>query len=182
MVRRNVIPRRLIGARGIRLYDIQGLVYPTEMLRDEPVEKVVAAAPEWGISSVEAAAILGCTSSSARFKLNKFGVEKVKVSRVGKPPIYYWHREQVEALAAAQRREVRQVSERFMDAHEVGLFLGISRSTIYRYVQSGVLTAHPVRHRTDTGIRLKHFFMRDDVRRLRYHLNALRCRFNKDKK
>lgn len=174
MVRRNVIPRRLIGARGVRLFDIQGLVYPDEVLHERPQEQTVNQAPAWGISTVEAAMVLGCRPSSARCKLSRFGVRKIKVTRAGKPPILYWHKQQVEDIAAAQPREVRRIPDRYLDAHAVAALLEVSRSTLFRYVKSGVLKAYSVRHRANQGIRLKHFFLRDDVRRLRYHLNALR--------
>lgn len=173
MVRRNIIPRRLIGARGVRLFDIQGLVYPDEVLHEKPQEEVLSAPPVWGISTTEAAGILGCCTSSVRSRLSRLGVRKNKVKRAGKPPILYWHRKQVEDIAASRPSEVSCISERFLDAHTVSQMLEISRSTLFRYVRDGILKAYTVRYRSHVGIRLKHFFLRDDVRRLRYHLNAL---------
>lgn len=156
------------------MYDIEGLVYPEDVLHEKPQEETVSEPPAWGISTVVAAEILGCRQSSARGKLNKHGVQKVKVRRLAKPPILYWNRQQVEQIAAAQVREVSCISERFLDAQSVMHWLAVSRSTLYRYVRRGVLKSLSVRYRTGSGIRLKHFFMRDEVRHLRYHLNALR--------
>ncbi|MBR5875926.1 MAG: hypothetical protein IKZ10_03720 [Akkermansia sp.] len=176
MVRRNIIPRRLIGAHGVKLYDIQGLKYPVELLQEEPEEDVADAPPAWGISTAEAAEILGCRPSSARDVMDKLEVRKQKVRREGLPPTWYWDKRQVETVAAARRDELRNIPARYMSAHEVSIYLGISRSTLFRYVRAGLLIAYSVRHRSEHGLRIKQFFLRDDVRRLRYHLNALRQR------
>ncbi|MBQ4594167.1 MAG: hypothetical protein IJA81_06020 [Akkermansia sp.] len=93
MVRRNIIPRRLIGARGVRLFDIQGLKYPAEMLRAVEEEEVEDTPPAWGISTAEAAEILGCRPSSARMLLDKTEVRKCKVKRESKPPTWYWDKQ-----------------------------------------------------------------------------------------
>lgn len=89
MVRRNIIPRRLIGAHRVRLFDIQGITYPESVLKEVPPEPIAPAAPEWGISTNEAAAILGCKPSSARDVMDKLDVRKVKARRHSFPPTWY---------------------------------------------------------------------------------------------
>lgn len=176
MVRRNIIPRRLIGARGVRLFDIQGLKYPAEMLRAVEEEEVEDTPPAWGISTAEAAEILGCRPSSARMLLDKTEVRKCKVMRESKPPTWYWDKQQVCIVAEARRKEMREIPPKYMCAADVMCYLRISRSTLFRYVKDGLMEPVCIRHRTAQGLRLKHFFLRSDVRRFGYHLNAVKLK------
>lgn len=176
MVKRNLIPRRLIGAGGIRLFDIQGITYPPELLQGKGMVPIRDTVPDWGITTEEAARILNCRRSSARMILNKLEVEKCKVRRKGLVPLLYWHREQVLAISSARPREVYSLPSYYMSAYEVCRTLSVSRSTLCRYVRNGLLIPETVRHRSGRGVRHKQFFLKSEVRRLRYHLNALRYR------
>ena len=176
MVRRNIIPRRLIGAHRVRLFDIQGISYPESVLKEAPPDDCVTEIPEWGISTNEAAALLGCKSSSARELMDKFEVRKVKVRRRCLPPTLYWDKSQVEAIAASRPSVLREIPLIYMSAHEVCEYLRISRSTLYRYVRHGLLEVHPVYFRSAQHTCLKHLFLRADIKRFRYHLNAVRIK------
>lgn len=176
MVRRNIIPRRLIGAHRVRLFDIQGITYPESVLKEVPPEPIAPAAPEWGISTNEAAAILGCKPSSARDVMDKLDVRKVKARRHSFPPTWYWDKSQVEAIAASRLAVLREIPRIYMSACEVCAFLHISRSTLYRYVRHGLLEVHPVYFRSAQHTCVKHLFLRADIERFRYHLNAVRIK------
>lgn len=61
-------------------------------------------------------------------------------------------------------------------------YLRISRSTLFRYVRDGMIEPVCIRHRTAQGLRLKHFFLRSEVRRFGYHLNAVKLKLKEDKR
>lgn len=176
MVRRNIIPRRLIGAHRVRLFDIQGITYPESVLKEVPPEPIAPTAPEWGISTNEAAAILGCKPSSARDVMDKLDVRKVKARRHSFPPTWYWDKSQVEAIAASRLAVLSEIPRIYMSACEVCAFLRISRSTLYRYVRHGLLEVHPIYFRSAQHTCVKHLFLRADIERFRYHLNAVRIK------
>ena len=86
----------------------------------------------------------------------------------------YWDKYQVEAIAAARCKEIRGVPEQCMCSREVCAYLRISRSTLTRYVQCGLLSSMVYRKKSDCCACLSHFFHQSDVKCLRYHMNALK--------
>lgn len=179
MVRRNIVRRSLIGVGGVRLFDVPGLVYPPEMLVEQPApqDDMLTEVPPWAISIEHAAAILHCCPSSARILLNKADVEKCKVKLPKMNPAYYWRKSQVEAVAAARPKELSAVPDAYMSATDAARYLNVARSTLNRYLQHGVLASLLVRFRTPAGsLCLKQFFLRDDVEKLHNYRIALRHR------
>lgn len=179
MVRRNIVRRSLIGVGGVRLFDVPGLVYPPEMLVEQPPSQhdMLTEIPPWAISIGHAAAILHCCPSSARILLNKADVEKCKVKLPRMNPAYYWRKSQVEAVAAARPQELSAVPESYMSATDTARYLNVARSTLNRYLQHGVLASLLVRFRTPAGaLCLKQFFLRDDVEKLHLYRSAMRRR------
>ena len=172
--KRNHLPKKLIGAGGIRLLKFPGLTYPAEVLCNHPKEPVTDTIPPWGICTAEAAKRLSCAVSTARTMMHKFEVRKQKVRRPKLPPTWYWDKYQVEAIAAARCKEIRGVPEQCMCSREVCAYLRISRSTLTRYVQCGLLSSMVYRKKSDCCACLSHFFHQSDVKCLRYHMNALK--------
>lgn len=71
---------------------------------------------------------------------------------------------------------LREIPRIYMSACEVCAFLRISRSTLYRYVRHGLLEVHPIYFRSAQHTCVKHLFLRADIERFRYHLNAVRIK------
>lgn len=182
MVKPNFIPRTLIGVGGVRLFDMPGVVYPKEVLRvprgmnrdnGKPYTKI----PSWGISTSEAAAMLGSTCSSARAVLHRHNISYRRVVISGGPARLYWRKSQVENLVARRVPRVKQCPARMVDSETARRMLGgIARSTLYRYVHRRLLHEHQVRLVTAKGARLKAYYLRAEVAKLAARMRAIRRR------
>lgn len=170
MVRRaNYIPRTLIGANGVRLYDIPGVTYPDKMLSNssQHVNVDQGGAPVWGITTREAAKILNCSESSARIFLRDKEVRCSRLENSYGLVIVYWDREQVHALASARIPYVKTAPRRLMSSAEAMAYLNIStRYALRSYAKAGLLREVQLRMRSRTGIRTYRFYPRAQVYRL----------------
>lgn len=181
MVRPNFIPRTLIGVGGVRLFNIPGVIYPDEMLHAKPGVKKKDGkpynkAPEWGITSKEAAVILGCSLSAARTALHKNRVN-CRLVHEGSSRRLYWRKTQVEKLAAERLPLMKEERRKLVNTQEATQLLGISRSTLQRYYQSGKLKGIRVRyHLPKIGPRIRTYFLRAQVQSFAARLNAQRKR------
>ena len=173
-------PPYIIGAGGIRLLNIKGLIYPPEALYDAPKEEIYTSPPVWGISTPEAAALLRCTPASARILLHKKDVDFCKVHRYGKAPLLYWRRSQVQHIATHRHTSMKHKPKSFITAEEAHSLLNVSRSTLSRYVKNGTITPFKVLMKDAKGTRLQHLFLKSEVRRLSYFLTAIRRRGGDD--
>lgn len=178
MIKPNFIPRTLRGVGGVRLFDIPGVYYPKEML-EAPTERVqqsgtpYTAAPKWGISTKEAAAMLQCTPAAARMNLQKRKVRYRLVREPGKVPSLYWDRATVSRLAGTRLPVVVRIPAKMFTAEQAAEVLGISRSTLYRYVQKNRLKEYKVRLKTALGTRKVTYYLKAEVRKLAAKLNAI---------
>ena len=172
--KRNHLPKKLIGAGGIRLLKFPGLKYPDEVLNPLPKEEITDTIPDWGICTAEAAKRLSCAVSTARTMMHKFEVRKQKVRRPKLPPTWYWDKYQVEAIATARCKELCGMPEKCMCSREVCAYLRISRSTLSRYEHCGLLSSMVYRKKADSCACLLHLFLQSEVKCLRYHMNALK--------
>lgn len=180
MVKPNFIPRTLIGVGGVRLFDIPGVIYPEEMLKvqrgvKKKDGKPFRSAPKWGISTKEAAVMLGCSPSAARLCLHKHKVLYRVVSDEFSRRIY-WHRPQVEKIANARLPEMRGENRKLITSQEAVKLLGVSRSSLQRYIQRGKLKAINVRYVVPGGggSRRRTYVERASVLKLSYKLAAMR--------
>lgn len=115
-VRRNKIPRLLIGAGGVHLYDLPGVTYPPEILKntEKPPEKkprlepclFLSHPPRWGMPTAEVARQLGCSEGAARMRLRRFNVEHCYVRNKSGRICAYWRREQVKNLLQSVNKVV----------------------------------------------------------------------------
>ena len=73
-----------------------------------------------------------------------------------------------------RKKEINSVPENYIDTEEACRYLNISYATLNRYINMGMLPVMRVRYRCAKGVRKKCFYLRSGVRRLRYHLQALK--------
>ncbi len=180
MVRPNFIPRTLIGVGGVRLFNIPGVIYPEEMLKrhagvKKKDGKPFHSVPSWGITTKEAARILGCSPSAARVTLHKNKVHYRIVSSEQSRRLY-WRKSQVEKIRNDRLPEMREENHKLVNSQEAVKILGVARSSLQRYVQRGKLRAINVRYVIPNGGGARHrtYYERAAVLKLAYRLEAMR--------
>ena len=136
------------------MIEMAGVQYPERVLRARPgyersSGEAYREAPPWGISTRHAARLLGCSDSAARDYLHRHRVRFRVVAEPGRPCCNYWQRAAV---------------------------LGVGRSTLQRYVRSGMLRQVKLRLLTGRGLKERAYFLPGKVRALAGHLRALRVR------
>lgn len=166
--RAGYIPRTLVGAGGVRLYDIPGVIYPDYMLSDKKkLERggsvILSTPPSWAISTREAARILGCNPSSARELLHRKRVRFCRVAIGPCPPTAYWDRGAVRRLAKKRRPVISDLPERLVNTTEAAQVLQVSKNTLCRYARSGYLQKIRLRTRREDGARLRNYYLRSEV-------------------
>lgn len=180
MLRPDQLPRTLVGAGGIRLIDMPGVIYPPEVIlgrkdwnrrSGRPYTKV----PDWGISSREAAGLLQCTVSAARATLARHRVRHRKVQGEDKVMRLYWKKDQVLALVQSRAPVTEAPSNKLIEVPEAVQILGVARSSLYRYVQKGRLKEVKLRFLSPTrGLKLRSYFIRAEVVKLAGYLRMVR--------
>lgn len=181
MVTPGFLPRTLRGVGGVRLINMPGVIYPEEVLHG-PRGAVTGSGkahdkiPRWGVTSRQAAEMLGVTVRSARAILSRSNSKCQLVALPGEVACMYWDRRAVARLVAKRLPLVRKVPEKLCPAREACYILLISRSTLYRYVRRGLLKEYRMRHATETGVRVVTYYLRADVRKLSARKNAIRAR------
>lgn len=175
----NKLPLTLKGVGGIKLIDMPGVIYPPEVLIgkrgwERRPGRVYREVPDWGITSKEAARLLGCTASAVRSTLSRHGVKCRKVQDADNILRLYWRKDQVEELAKKRAPVVDAKPRKLITVQETLQLLNVSRSTLHRYSRKGMLTEVKVRYSTPTrGLRLKCYFIRAEVMKLVAYLRAM---------
>lgn len=175
------LPRTLRGVGGVRLIDMPGVKYPDYMLQfrkgtAQNCGKPYKAPPEPGVSSRQAADMLGVTVRSARALLNRRQARHWLVEQAGKPACLYWERREVEQMLNQRMPLIREIPERFCSSREACLILRVTRTSLMRYAKRRLLKEYQFRHISATGVRRASFFRRAEVRRLAALRNAARVR------
>lgn len=181
LMRPGTLPRTLRGVGGIRLINMPGVTYPESVLQgrkgaERSSGKPHAKPPEWGISTREAAALLGVSSRSARVMLNRQKADFRLVAQKGKCACLYWDRRVVDRMLAKRMPLVTHIPEKLCTAREACVILLVARSTLSRYVRQKQLREFRLRHATSSGVRLLSYFLRAEVRHLAAKRNAARVR------
>lgn len=181
MVRPNFIPRTLRGVGGIRLFDLPGVVYPKEMLVVKPGfnrkdGRPYPYVPGWGLTSREAAALLGSTPSATRTWLHRRKVPYRIVGVEGQSLRMYWRKDRVLALARERNPIARQCPDTLILTDEARSILNVGRSTLMRYEQKGRLRVVRMRAPSNKGLRLHSFYERAEVEQLAKHLATTRAK------
>ena len=175
------LQRTLTGVGGVRLIEMAGVEYPERVLRVRPgyergSGEAYREAPPWGISTRHAARLLGCSDAAARDYLHRHRVRFRVVAESGRPCCNYWQRSAVLALVKERGEIVKRNPERLMGMDEALAVLGVGRSTLQRYVRSGMLRQVKLRLLTGRGLKERAYFLPGKVRALAGHLRALRAR------
>lgn len=163
--------RNLKGINGSRFFNIPGVIYPESVLKVKPgynpqTGEPYQEKPAWGISSAEAGAILHCTASAARTGLLKHKVRFHVVRTAAGPLQKYWSRTQVEKLAASRLPIAAEAEQGYISMGDAAEKLGVTRTSLQRYCERGLL--HPLKRRVNTrcGLRTSFFFSEAEVQRL----------------
>ena len=179
--RQECIPRTLVGLGGARLYDMPGVVYPAGVLHarkgyERGSGTAYREVPEWGISTQQAARVLGCSDAAARRYLHRHKVPFRVVAAAGRPCINYWRRSCVLALVKDRGEIVKRCPARMVDAEQAMKLLGVGRSTLQRYVQAGRLRQVKLRLLTGQGLKNRAYFLRSHVLVLAARIRAVRAK------
>lgn len=175
------LPRTLKGVGGARLINMPGVKHAESALvarkgTDARSGLPYTTPPPWGISTHEAAELLGITPRATRALLTRHKSKHHLVARPGHCACMYWERRMVERMLALRMPMVSSIPDKFCSAHEACVILVVGRSTLSRYVKRGLLKEYHFRHATATGVRLLAYYLRADVRKLVARRNAARAR------
>lgn len=181
MVVPRFLPRTLKGVGGVRLIDMPGVKYPESMLRapkgtDKASGRPYTRPPSWGISSREAAELLGISVRATRALLNRNKTRYQLVQQESGGACMYWDKRVVERLRARRAPVVRKVPEKLCTALEACCILMVARSSLFRYMKSGLLKEIKVRQVTETGVRSVSYYVRSEVRLLAARKKAAKAR------
>lgn len=181
MIGPQFLPRTLRGVGGARLIDMPGVIYPEDMLHgprgsDTMSGRAHSVPPEWGISTRQAADMLGVSVRTVRALLNRHKARYCLVSQPKGSACMYWEKKVISRLLANRAPLVQKIPEKLCSAKEACCLLEIARSSLFRYVKQGVLREYKIRHASDTGVRQQAYYLRADVRRLAARRNAARAR------
>lgn len=173
--------RTLVGVGGALLYDMPGVVYPAVVLRARKgymrgSGEAYREVPQWGMSTRQAARVLGCSDAAARNYLHRHRVPFRVVAEPGRPCTNYWRRSCVLALVKQRGEIVKRRPARMMNAAQAMAVLGVGRSTLQRYVRGGMLRQVKLRLLTARGLKSRAFFLGSQVRVLAAHMRAVRAR------
>lgn len=166
----NGLKRKLSGLNGARFYDLEGVTYPKEVLRakrghDPKTGQPYALPPKWGITTAEAAKILGCSSSAARVMLTRKRVHFHLVSRPQSPPVIYWKCDRVERIAAGKLPLISdEEAAKMLMTEEAAEYLGVGRTTVRRAMKAKVLHPVLVRVNSPQGPRKRSYLLRGEVK------------------
>lgn len=182
MVKPNTVNRDLTGVAGMRFFNVPGVTYPPEVLKVKmglcqesgmPYETP----PPWGITTDDAAIVLGCSSSAARAMLHRKKVTYRLVSRPHGPPITYWNKKKVKLLAQAKSPIIsEEEASKLLTTEQAANLLGVSRSTVQRAMQSGIVHPVHVRVLSDQGPRKRAYLRREEVQKWGRQLRAKQLR------
>lgn len=181
------IPRELVGAGGLRYINMPGVIYPEAVLRgpgkpgstrSNPLREV----PPGYVSSAEAAKRLEVSERSARAMLSRRKVPRVMVREPGKTVRAYWDECALEVLITERAPLVQSMPDKFCNSYEACCLLSVARSSLTRYVKSGLLREVRVRMSSKSGVRIESYFVRTAVRRLAAHRELLHRRLERTRR
>ncbi|MBQ4613929.1 MAG: hypothetical protein IJB31_03265 [Akkermansia sp.] len=164
--------RILAKTRGYRYLNIPGVIYPEDAIEVKPgycprTGKPYTSAPKWGISTEEASKMLHCTPSAARIHLHKCKIRFHWVQANGKARKIYWDRAQVIQLASENVPISHTRKKGLLNSAEAMRLLGISRTSLIRYSNRGLLSILVRRVPSRCGLRTSHLFLQEELEKLR---------------
>lgn len=132
------------------------------------------APPGWGLTSREAANLLGCTPASARTWLHRRKVPYRIVCEAGQTLRIFWRKDKVLSLAENRLPVVSNCPSSFISAVDALSILHVGRSSLHRYQERGQLSVFKVRYPSGKGLRQCSYFKRDEVEKLAKSLELMR--------
>lgn len=165
------LPRKR-GANGVLLIDMPGVEYPPEMIEGTPEArrkhaKIVKEVPKGYIDTTEAGRILGVTRSAARLIANTAKVQS-KMLYVNGVRRLYWLASDIEKCRDTRPEEMKEIPTELVPIIEACRIMGVARSTVHKYISTGVLPPKNVLHRdTSRGTRQRTYVLREDVMRVK---------------
>lgn len=170
--RRMASARTLRGARGERLWNIPGVVYPAAVIQSAAEGKTAKrpqkTIPQGYISTAEAAEMLEQrTHSAARNYMHHHGIPCRFVQLAAAPATScYWKRAAVEKLAASKPPLFKEIPEGFINSEHARAMLRASRASLFRYVEGGFLSMMKVRLQEDRKTRIVSLYPIEEVQAL----------------
>lgn len=158
----------LISAIGLPLINHPGIIFPKSVLQTrkgfrQETGKAYRNKPLGGISTREAASLLGCSLSGARQYLKRKKVRFVLVKEQGGCLSCYWDEKDVKSLSKKKEPLVHAAPAGYYSTQETLDALNIIRSTLYRLSRKGILCEKKVRMRTKRGMRIRSFYSKGSV-------------------
>lgn len=166
---------------GARRFDgIAGVSYPKEervragSTKKNPLQK----RPRWPFVTIrEAAEMLHASASSTRTVLNRHKVRFCFCRSVCNGLTKCWNKKDVQEIADHRSELVSSIPKKFCDSVEALEILGVGRSTLYRYVQSGKLHEKQVRMMTKRGTRQKSLYLRSECKKVAAIMRAALAKY-----
>ncbi len=152
-----------------------GVVYPHEPKKQKVVVPELTENFDRSkyLTSREAADLLHCSESAVRIALHKKKFKHILVRPAGQCQFLLWEKRSVEKFAAERLPITEEQPEKMVDSETAAVMLEVGRSSLYRYAKKGWL--HPVRMRlqTEKGLRIHVYYRRDEVKKLKFRINAM---------
>lgn len=125
-----------------------GIIFPDPPRRKVKVSESMSEPPDWGMTTRDAARLLGISMSGVRAYLARHKVRCVSVKGV-----LYWNRHKVNSLANSRPDLVEGLPNWWVSTREAEVMLGVVRARLYYLVTHGRLTERKFRVRGRRGIR-----------------------------
>lgn len=175
----NLRPEGLVRTRrglgGVKLFDLPGVIYPQSMLAAPPgmhprTGRPYSRQPRKTVSSELAAKWFGILPSSVRILLHRHKVRYYIVQKDGCPRMVCWSLCQVRRLLEKMPREPARKPRGMLTLQQAMALLPCTRSTLQRHTAKGRVRVVRRRHMTPYGMRVVHYYDREDVKKLGTYL------------
>ena len=166
----NALPRTFLGADGHHYINAPGLFYPAEVTQGRP--RTYKEPPQGYISTRDAAALLCITERACRSLLQRHGVPSVKVQARAK----FWKSSAIQPVLE-NRLPLLTTPPKGLVTKKACLLLMVTRSTLTRYTQAGLLHEHAFRLACPSGqVRVEKWYKPSQVKALAARLKKSRER------
>lgn len=164
----------LLGkGRGKRI-EMAGVIYPDEVTA--PAKPRLTRRPSWGISTADAARMLGVTPAAARMLLEHRKIRHVKVWEQGQVPRLFWDSRRLPEILDSAAPRLDAMPRGYISAADACRLLHCSRSTLTRYEGNGLLQGRRVRLLQGSQYFVAHIYHARTVAALAGKLLDIHCR------
>lgn len=171
----NALPRTFLGADGHHYINAPGLFYPAEVTQGRP--RTYKEPPQGYISTRDAATLLCITERACRSLLQRHGVPSVKVQAPTAAHAKFWKSSAIQQVLENRLPLLTAAPKGLIPAKKACLLLMVTRSTLTRYTQAGLLHEHAFRLARNPGqIRVEKWYRPSQVKALAARLKKSRER------